>query len=163
MKVIVLLASFALTYSQYLAPNNYGDLAQPTPYQFSYSSPSIGGASSHQESGDGSGRVTGSYSVQDEDGRSRIVEYVADEYGFRASINTNEPGTASQNPADVTINSSADDGLGEPSFRMSCPVITIFVFTGGSNVVYPRSGPQVVPVAAGYPYQPTYGGLPILQ
>ncbi|XP_054718111.1 cuticle protein 10.9-like [Uloborus diversus] len=146
MKVLILLASFALTYSQYLAPNNYGDLAQPTPYQFSYSSPSIGGASSHQESGDGSGRVTGSYSVQDEDGRSRVVEYVADEYGFRASINTNEPGTASQNPADVTINSSADDGLG-----------------GGSNVVYPRSGPQVVPVAAGYPYQPTYGGLPILK
>jgi len=84
----------------------------PNPYQFSYSSPSEGGQSSHQESGDGSGRVTGSYTVQDEDGRSRLVEYVADENGFRASITTNEPGTSNQSPADVTINSSADDGQG---------------------------------------------------
>lgn len=84
----------------------------PNPYQFSYSAPSEGGQSSHQESGDGSGRVTGSYSVVDEDGRSRLVEYVADELGFRASITTNEPGTSNQAPADVTINSSADEGVG---------------------------------------------------
>lgn len=83
----------------------------PNPYQFSYSAPSEGGQSSHQESGDGSGRVTGSYSVTDEDGRSRLVEYVADEGGFRASVTTNEPGTSNSAPADVTINSSADDGV----------------------------------------------------
>ena len=81
----------------------------PNPYQFSYSAPSEGGASSHQESGDGSGRVTGSYSVVDEDGRSRVVEYIADEGGFRASITTNEPGTSNQAPADVTISSSAEE------------------------------------------------------
>lgn len=81
----------------------------PNPYQFSYSSPSEGGSSSHQEQGDGSGRVTGSYSVVDDDGRSRVVEYVADEGGFRASITTNEPGTSNQAPADVNIQSSAEE------------------------------------------------------
>lgn len=84
----------------------------PNPYQFSYSSPSIGGESSHQESGDGSGRVQGSYSVVNEDGSTRVVEYVADEYGFRPTIRTNEPGTANLNPADVNIESTADNGYG---------------------------------------------------
>lgn len=100
-----------LFFCQYLQVN-YVDESVPTPYQYSYTSPAIGGSSSHQETGDGHGRVSGSYTVEDEDGRSRIVEYVADEDGFRAAISTNEPGTANQNPADVTIASSADDGHG---------------------------------------------------
>lgn len=91
----------------------------PTPYQFSYTAPAEGGSSTHQESGDGNGRVTGSYSIRDDDGRSRIVEYVADEDGFRASISTNEPGTANQNPADVTIVSSADDGHGGKVYTLN--------------------------------------------
>ena len=33
----------------------------------------------------------------------RKVEYVADENGYRATITTNEPGTANANPADVKI------------------------------------------------------------
>ncbi|CAL1297752.1 unnamed protein product, partial [Larinioides sclopetarius] len=88
----------------------------PNPYQYSYSSPAIGGSSSHSESGDGAGRVTGSYSVVDEDGRTRTVEYVADELGFRANVITNEPGTSNQAPADVSISSSADDGFGGKLF-----------------------------------------------
>jgi len=112
-KVIFFLGYLFLADSQSLLVSPRVDYADaPTPYQFSYTAPAIGGSSSHQESGDGNGRVTGSYSVRDDDGRSRIVEYVADEDGFRASISTNEPGTASQNPADVTIVSSADDGHG---------------------------------------------------
>lgn len=90
----------------------YADNDVPTPYQFSYEAPADGGSSTHQETGDGHGRVTGSYSLQDEDGRSRVVEYVADEDGFRAAISTNEPGTSNQNPADVSIASSADDVYG---------------------------------------------------
>ncbi|KAF8791776.1 cuticle protein 10.9-like [Argiope bruennichi] len=111
-KVIVLLVcTFLYVEAQYAVPAGY-DYGIPNPYQYSYSSPAIGGQSSHSESGDGSGRVTGSYSVVDEDGRSRTVEYVADEGGFRANIITNEPGTSNQAPADVTISSSADDGFG---------------------------------------------------
>ncbi|PRD30478.1 UNVERIFIED_CONTAM: Cuticle protein 10.9 [Trichonephila clavipes] len=111
---VLLLVACAFLYveAQYGAqPVDYG-YGAPNPYQYSYSSPAIGGSSSHQESGDGTGRVSGSYSVVDEDGRSRTVEYVADELGFRANVITNEPGTSNQAPADVTISSSADDGFG---------------------------------------------------
>ncbi|GFR05609.1 cuticle protein 10.9 [Trichonephila clavata] len=113
-RVIVFLGLSLLVNSQSLllaARNNNDELSSPTPYQFSYSAPAIGGGSTHEESGDAFGRKTGSYTVQNEDGSQRIVQYVADEDGFRASISTNEPGTANQNPADVTIASSADDGL----------------------------------------------------
>lgn len=34
------------------------------------------------------------------------MDYVADQDGFRASIQTNEPGTDNQNPADVNIQSA---------------------------------------------------------
>lgn len=62
---------------------------------------------SRSEQGDGNGAVTGSYSLAEADGRQRIVEYVADAAGFRATVKTNEPGTANANPADVEMQSSA--------------------------------------------------------
>lgn len=69
------------------------------PYSFSYSAQSIGGFSSHQESGDASGRVTGFYTIQGDDGRERRVDYVADEHGYRASVSSNEVGTRTGNSA----------------------------------------------------------------
>ncbi|XP_055937932.1 cuticle protein 10.9-like [Argiope bruennichi] len=85
------------------------EINQPIPYSFNYAAPSEdGGSSSHQESGDGSGRVSGSYSLNNLEGHSRTVEYVADEAGFRATVRTNEPGTANINPADVVMDSSAE-------------------------------------------------------
>lgn len=45
------------------------------------------------------------------DGRERVVDYVADELGYRASIRTNEPGTAPLNPADVTIQAPDTTGI----------------------------------------------------
>ncbi|GIY22372.1 hypothetical protein CEXT_556081 [Caerostris extrusa] len=81
----------------------------PIPYSFSYNAPTEdGGNSAREETGDGNGRVQGSYTVQGEGGFGRVVNYVADENGFRASIQTNEPGTANQNPADVVIESTAE-------------------------------------------------------
>ncbi|OQR66483.1 cuticle protein 10.9-like [Tropilaelaps mercedesae] len=79
----------------------------PTPYAFEYSVDSAEGGHSRTERGDGAGRVTGSYTIQLTDGRSRVVEYVADEGGYRANIRTNEFGTESQNPADIVLQSSA--------------------------------------------------------
>nr|BAE44193.1 cuticular protein [Tachypleus tridentatus] len=79
----------------------------PTPYSFSYVAPAIGGASARQESGDGYGSVSGSYQLSDADGRQRNVQYTAGPEGFRAHVITNEPGTKSENPADVTVESSA--------------------------------------------------------
>ncbi|KFM64723.1 Cuticle protein 10.9, partial [Stegodyphus mimosarum] len=106
--IIVVLAFGADCQRIVIPPANYENRVI-TPYQFSYIAPAIGGVSSHQQTGDGAGRVTGSYSIQQEDGLARIVDYVADEYGFRASIVTNEPGTSNQSPADVTFSSSAEN------------------------------------------------------
>ncbi|XP_013791451.1 glycine-rich RNA-binding protein 3, mitochondrial-like [Limulus polyphemus] len=79
----------------------------PTPYSFNYIAPADGGYSSRQESGDGYGRVSGSYKLSDADGRQRKVQYTAGPEGFRAHVYTNEPGTRSANPADVIFQSSA--------------------------------------------------------
>lgn len=104
------------------------DVYPPTPYAFEYSVNSAEGGHSRTERGDGAGRVTGSYTIQLADGRSRVVEYVADEGGYRANVRTNEFGTESQSPADVTFQSSALPAkeavlLGErdPNFRRFGP------------------------------------------
>lgn len=60
-----------------------------------------GGAQYHKESGDEYGKRTGSYGYTDAYGIYRQVDYVADEHGFRATVKTNEPGTANEAPADV--------------------------------------------------------------
>ncbi|KFM69292.1 Cuticle protein 14 isoform a, partial [Stegodyphus mimosarum] len=80
----------------------------PKPYSFGYVAPASGGGSSRQETSDGNGRVTGSYTVTDADGRVRVVDYYADETGFHANVKTNEPGTANQDSADVSVQSYAD-------------------------------------------------------
>lgn len=54
--------------------------------------------------------MTGSYSISLADGRTRTVNYVADENGYRAEVTTNELGTESKNPADVVFTSSAITG-----------------------------------------------------
>ncbi|XP_003744493.1 cuticle protein 10.9 [Galendromus occidentalis] len=90
----------------YVAAQNYA----PTPYEFAYSSDDVEGSHSAQQTGDGNGRVQGSYTIISADGRQRTVNYVADENGYRAEVTTNELGTESKNPADVIINSSAITG-----------------------------------------------------
>ena len=77
-------------------------LAEPEPYAFDYS---VEG-SSRRESGDNKGVVRGQYTLQNPDGSSRVVDYVADQNGFRAIVNTNEFGTESRSPAGVELRSS---------------------------------------------------------
>lgn len=109
MKTFVVLAAIVLAVTAQYHP----DVREvPIPYSYSYLAEGEEGTSGHQETGDGSGRVQGSYSLSDLDGRNRVVEYVADEGGFRAVVRTNEPGTANQNPADVVVESSAPDAGG---------------------------------------------------
>ncbi|EEC04675.1 cuticular protein, putative, partial [Ixodes scapularis] len=76
-------------------------------YQFGYDAQGPDGSSSRQETSDGSGRVQGSYTITTADGLQRKVKYAADEGGFRARVDTNEPGTTNDSPADVTLQSSA--------------------------------------------------------
>lgn len=56
-----------------------------------------------QESSDNNGAVRGSYGYTDPYGVFRHVDYVADEYGFRAEIKSNEPGMGTTSPANVQI------------------------------------------------------------
>ncbi|XP_013782771.1 cuticle protein 10.9-like [Limulus polyphemus] len=77
---------------------------KPEPYDFSYETKDEdGNTQARQESGDGSGAVSGSYSYTDANGLFRRVNYKADAEGFKSSIETNEPGTANANPADVEV------------------------------------------------------------
>lgn len=72
----------------------------PQPYQFGYESvDEYGTKQSRHEVSDGDNNKKGSYSFSDAHGIARHVEYVADKLGFRASIKTNEPGTAPSAPA----------------------------------------------------------------
>lgn len=78
----------------------------PKPFSFGFdSTDEMNNRMTRQEQQDESGRVTGSYTIADVDGRQRVVNYVADENGFRADVQTNEPGTIDSAPADVIIRS----------------------------------------------------------
>ena len=83
------------------APAPEDPLAKPNPYAFSYSADSLGGRAAHSEQGDGTGRVQGFYTILGADGRERRVEYVADELGYRATIQTNEIGTKADSAANA--------------------------------------------------------------
>ncbi|GIY46482.1 hypothetical protein CDAR_592071 [Caerostris darwini] len=65
----------------------------------------LGATNSRSEVGDGYGNRKGSYTITDIDGRARRVDYVADGHGFRATVKTNEPGTAASAPAAALVNS----------------------------------------------------------
>ncbi|GBM74295.1 hypothetical protein AVEN_20302-1 [Araneus ventricosus] len=90
-------------------PNNPNYVEGPRPYSFNYRSILKDGVgdSSRSESSDGTGKVQGSYSLNNGEGHFRVVEYVADQDGFRAVIRTNEPGTKSMNPANVIMQSES--------------------------------------------------------
>lgn len=86
---------FLEVYITIISPFCFQPNYPPIPYSFTYEAPTEdGGSSSRSESGDGAGRVEGSYTVNDLEGNSRVVEYIADEGGFRVTnLRTNEPGT----------------------------------------------------------------------
>jgi len=85
--------------NSYRQQDDYGN------YAFGYDIVDPYGAkNAREEKGDGHGNVVGSYLLKDIDGRVRKVNYVADKYGFRASIDTNEPGTGNKDPAAVALN-----------------------------------------------------------
>ncbi|KAF8767254.1 Adult-specific rigid cuticular protein 15.7 like protein [Argiope bruennichi] len=56
----------------------------------------LGTTQHRKETGDEKGSVKGSYGFTDSSGLYRAVDYVADKLGFRAVVNTNEPGPLSR-------------------------------------------------------------------
>ncbi|KPM09986.1 structural constituent of cuticle-like protein [Sarcoptes scabiei] len=85
----------------------------PEPYNFQYAANDEYGNNQYRnEEQDKSGVIRGSYGYTDANGLYRVVDYVADDDGFRASIRTNEPGGLTEphpttgsveNPADVQL------------------------------------------------------------
>lgn len=96
----------------------------------------LDGGHTRHESGDGSGRVTGEYSIQTADGRQRTVRYTADELGYRAEIVTNEIGTESKSPANVYLQSSAVTG---EQAAYSAPVPTTHGVSGAGGYLGKKS------------------------
>ncbi|XP_055936720.1 cuticle protein 10.9-like [Argiope bruennichi] len=75
----------------------------PKPYNFGYNVNGAQGNHFHKETGNGQS-VSGSYGYTDHKGLHRVVDYVADAGGFKASVKTNEPGTdGKENPAHVNV------------------------------------------------------------
>ncbi|XP_076260085.1 uncharacterized protein LOC143196307 [Rhynchophorus ferrugineus] len=63
-------------------------MQKPRPYAFEYgvSDPHTGDHKTQWETKDKEGTVKGSYSLLEADGTTRIVDYIADEHGFRAVV-----------------------------------------------------------------------------
>ncbi|CAN8005864.1 unnamed protein product, partial [Ixodes pacificus] len=92
---------FAYVASQVVVP-------APQPYSFGYDNvDEFGTRMTRQETGDVNNNKIGSYSYVDAHGVARTVNYVADAFGFRASVQTNEPGTKTSEPADAPTYSSS--------------------------------------------------------
>ncbi|GBN40909.1 hypothetical protein AVEN_66939-1 [Araneus ventricosus] len=95
----IILSCIFLAHAQY-----HGDiLHHPQPYAFGYAVRDHHSEQHRHETSNGLGAVVGSYGFTDARGIARQVNYVADQAGFRAHVNTNEPGTANQNPAAVHV------------------------------------------------------------
>ncbi|RWR98968.1 Cuticle protein 16.8-like protein [Dinothrombium tinctorium] len=79
---------------------------KPMPYAFQYDfADDFGGNQDRKETADEYGNVKGSYGYRDANGIYRRVEYTAGPEGFRAIVNSNEPGLGTtDNPADVIYN-----------------------------------------------------------
>ncbi|KAH7965356.1 hypothetical protein HPB49_006274 [Dermacentor silvarum] len=79
----------------------------PQPYSFGYDNvDEYGNQQFRSEQGDSNNAKTGSYGYRDANGLYRRVNYVADGNGFRATVDTNEPGTAPGTSADAVFNAA---------------------------------------------------------
>ncbi|XP_049518683.1 cuticle protein 10.9-like, partial [Dermacentor silvarum] len=102
-------ATAATTLLQAGAPyQGYGASSlPPQPYSFGYdTADEFGNRQFRSEQGDASNVKTGSYGYRDVNGLFRRVNYIADANGFRATVDTNEPGTAPGASADAVFNAS---------------------------------------------------------
>ncbi|CAN7999444.1 unnamed protein product, partial [Ixodes hexagonus] len=86
-------------------------------YEFGFNIEGLAWDQFQRESGDALGRKMGAYGFRGADGRLRLVEYVADELGFRAKVQTNEPGTKPSRTATVMVDSAAPASAVEASAK----------------------------------------------
>ncbi|XP_054724434.1 uncharacterized protein LOC129234457 [Uloborus diversus] len=85
-------------------PQDIYETGRAEPYDFGFqSTDEFGTLMTRQETSDDAGAVRGSYGYTDPFGVFRHVDYVADQFGFRAEVKSNEPGMGTQSPAHVHI------------------------------------------------------------
>lgn len=92
------------TSTQFRSQDNIGN------FNFGYNEDHATGGTFRREQGDALGGRVGSYGLRDVDGRTRIVNYVADAAGFRANIQTNEPGVEPKDSAAALVNKAVAVG-----------------------------------------------------
>ncbi|KAL1421402.1 hypothetical protein MTO96_004095 [Rhipicephalus appendiculatus] len=123
--------------------NSFRRSHPPQPYSFSYdTTDEFGTRMTREETSDENNYKVGSYSYTDANGLSRTVRYVADAEGFHVTIETNEPGTRTSNPADAQITSTAV----EPP-PQAAPV-AVQALHGAPGAVAVHSGPTAVTLHA---------------
>ncbi|KAH7964673.1 hypothetical protein HPB49_000142 [Dermacentor silvarum] len=77
------------------------------PYKFDYNIADHEGNQQYRiERADAQNTKTGAYGYREVNGIFRHVNYIADKYGFRAVVNTSEPGTAPMDSADAVFNAA---------------------------------------------------------
>jgi hypothetical protein len=126
-------------------------------YAFAYNEDHATGGTFRKEKG-GPGVQVGSYGLRDADGRVRVVNYVADALGYRASIQTNEPGVdPKQDPAAVSINGG---GYAVAPVAVAAPVIAAPVAVGYGGYGYGGNGYAAGPIAS-YSVQTQHVAAPL--
>ncbi|GFR30753.1 adult-specific rigid cuticular protein 15.7 [Trichonephila clavata] len=125
-------------------------------YAFGYDiKDGYGAANSRSEVGDTHGNKKGSYTIADIDGRARRVDYVADGHGFRATVKTNEPGTAASAPAAALI-ASPNAGPVAPVVNHVAPAAALVRHAASYAAPLAVVAPLAAPLAVAAPV--AYGG-----
>ncbi|KAL1476349.1 hypothetical protein MTO96_036569 [Rhipicephalus appendiculatus] len=121
----------------------------PQPYSFGYDNmDEYGNRQFRSEQGDSNNAKTGSYGYRDVNGLYRRVNYVADANGFRATVDTNEPGTAPGASADAVFNAAP-----------VVPPVPSGAVLGGAPAAY-AAGPAAPYNTGGYSGYGRYGYNP---
>ncbi|EEC14154.1 cuticle protein, putative [Ixodes scapularis] len=122
------------------------------PYSFAYdNTDEFGTRLAREETGDANNNKVGSYSYTDAAGVFRTVKYVANADGFHATVETNEPGTKSSNPADAPVVSSAVEGP-HPVALKTAEVVVKAVRPAAAVANVPRPAPVAVQAVHAAPY-----------
>ncbi|KAH7961081.1 hypothetical protein HPB52_001557 [Rhipicephalus sanguineus] len=135
----------------------------PQPYSFGYDNvDEYGNRQFRSEQGDSNNAKTGSYGYRDANGLYRRVNYVADAYGFRATVDTNEPGTAPGASADAVFNAApvvppVPSGNVQGGARAGFAARVAAPYNGGGYGVYGRYGYNPYASVAGAYGYPPYG------
>lgn len=134
-------------------------------YAFGYDESGATGGTFRHEKSDAAGNRIGSYGLRGADGRVRIVNYVADANGYRASVQTNEPGTESRDTGSVSMNHPVALAIeAAPAPPAHAPVAAVAaepVAAGPAAVPVPVAHPQFHHAAPIPVPGPIYGPAPL--